>query len=62
MENLSDSDLLLTKIEIPADSFSLIRYHLFRGGIHPASIFPGLSGLVKRIRYQHEFLEDEKLE
>ena len=61
MEKLSDSDLLLTKIEIPAESFCLIRYHLFRGGIHPASIFPGLSGLVKRIRYQHEFLEDEKL-
>jgi hypothetical protein len=59
LENASDSDLLLTKIEIPADSFVSIRYHLFRGGVNPASMFPGLTGLVKRIRYQHELLADE---
>lgn len=59
MEELSDADLLLTKIEIPAGAFSTIRYHLFRGGIHPASLFPGLTGLVKRIRFQHELLDDE---
>lgn len=59
MEEIEDTDLTLTKIEIPAAAFQTIRYPLFRGGIHPSSIFPGLTGLVKRIRYQHELLCDE---
>ncbi len=59
-KQLQNSDFLLTKIEIPADCFPTLRYHLFRSGVHPASLYPGLSGLVRRIRYQHEFLADEK--
>lgn len=59
-KQLKDSDLLLTKIEIPADCFPTLRYHLFRSGVHAAALYPGLSGLVQRIRYQHEFLVDEK--
>ena len=61
MEKLPHVDLRLTKIEIPADAFPTIRYHLFRGGIHHASLFPGLNGLVQRIRYKHELLIDEKM-
>lgn len=59
MEEIANSDLLLTKIEIPADFFPTIRHQLFWGGVHHASLFPGLSGLVKKIRYQHELLDDE---
>ena len=59
MEEIINADLRLSKIEIPAAAFPTIRYHLFRGGIHPASLFPGLTGLVKRIRFQHELLDDE---
>lgn len=58
-EQLSDADLLLTKVEIPADCFPTLRYQLFRSGVHPASLYPGLSGLIQRIRYQHEMLADE---
>lgn len=54
-----ETNTYLTKIEIPADSFSVIRNKLFRLGISPASLFPGLSGLVGRIKYQNEKLEDE---
>lgn len=60
-KRLKDADLLLTKIEIPAECFPTLRYHLYRSGVHPASLYPGLPGLVQRIRYQHEFLDDEKL-
>ncbi len=53
-------DLRLVKIEVPAAAFMKLRYHLFRNGINPATIFPGLAGLVGRIRYQHEFMTDEQ--
>lgn len=59
-EQMSDMNLLLTKIEIPASCFPTIRYHLFRVGVHPASLYPGLSGLIQRIKYQHELLPDEQ--
>ncbi|MBN1253452.1 MAG: FRG domain-containing protein [Bacteroidales bacterium] len=49
----------LLKIEIPAKSFSTLRYQLFRLGVTPSSLFPGLSGLVDRIKYQNELLIDE---
>lgn len=60
-EEMDDGDLLLTKIEIPPDAFWIMRHRLFRLGVHPASLFPGLSGLVGRIRYENEMLEDEPL-
>jgi hypothetical protein len=58
-EDTKDADLLLSKIEIPADSFPTIRYHLFRLGITPSSLFPGISGLVERIKYVNEPCKDE---
>lgn len=57
-EEANDSDKRLTKIEIPAKSFPTIRYHLFRLGVNPATLFPGLTGLVERIKYQNEPCED----
>lgn len=53
------ADNLLTKIEITPDSFWVIRHQLFRLGVHPASLFPGLSGLVDRIKHQNELLADD---
>lgn len=58
-EDTKDSDLFLSKIEIPADAFPTIRYHLFRLGITPSSLFPGISGLVERIKYENEPCEHE---
>lgn len=59
-EETKDVAYVLTRIEASADDFFAIRYRLFRIGIHPSSMFPGLAGLVDRIRYQHELLADEK--
>lgn len=60
LEEIKDADLRLAKIEIPPESFPTVRYHLFRVGISPASLFPGLQGLVERIRYDNMLSEDEK--
>ncbi|WP_320043149.1 FRG domain-containing protein [uncultured Desulfobacter sp.] len=59
LENTKDADLLLRKIEIPSESFSTLRYKLFRLGINASSLFPGLHGLVERIKYQNELGKDE---
>jgi hypothetical protein len=55
-----NADLLLTKIEVPAEDFATIRYQLFRVGISPSTLFPGLSGIVERIRYDYMLCSDEK--
>jgi hypothetical protein len=60
LEQIRDSDLRLTKIEVPPKFFTTVRYHLFRIGVSPASLFPGLSGLVDRIRYDNMLSEDER--
>lgn len=59
LEQMSNSDLLLTKIEIAPEFFTVLRYHLFRVGISPASLFPGLSGLVEKICYDNMLCKDE---
>lgn len=59
LEACQDSDYRLTKVEITSDSFASLRYHLFRIGINPATLFPGVSGLVSRIRYEREPCHDE---
>jgi len=58
-ESIPDTELLLSKIEIPADAFQIFRYQLFRLGITASILFPGLYGLVERIKYQNELCEDE---
>jgi hypothetical protein len=59
LEESKYSDLLLSKIEILPDAFASIRYHLFRVGIHPATLFPGLSGVVDKLRYDNIMSSDE---
>jgi hypothetical protein len=49
----------LAKILIPSSSFASLRHTLFRFGLSPSSLFPGLAGLAKRIRWQNEFMTDE---
>jgi len=51
---------VLAKIQIPAACFTTIRYDLFRVGISPSSLFPGLSGIADRIRYDNMPCSDEK--
>jgi putative transposase len=58
-EDMKDADLLLSKIEVPTDLLASFRYQLFRLGISPASLFPGLPGLVDRIRYDNIRCDDE---
>ena len=58
-ESINDSDLILRNIEVSAESFSIIRYQLFRVGISPASLFPGLQGIVDKIRYENIRCQDE---
>jgi len=63
-EEMEDSDLLLKKIEIDSDAFDAfinIRYQLSRIGVGPASLLPGLSGVVDRIRYENMKCKDETL-
>ncbi len=50
---------VLTKIIIPASSFSDMRYQLDRFGINSASLFPDLDGLCNNIQWLHSELEDE---
>jgi len=59
LEGTKDSDLRLTKIEILPQYFATIRYQLFRVGINPACLFPGLSGVVDKIIYANKMCEDE---
>jgi hypothetical protein len=56
---IRDSDLLLKKIEIPASAFVTMRSQLSRLGVNAASLFPGLSGVVDRIRYDNMPCKDE---
>lgn len=59
LQEIKHADLCLTKIEIHKDSFWMITRQLFRLGVHAASLFPGLPGLVERIKYENEFRKDE---
>lgn len=58
-ESTNDPDLTLTKIEVPCRFFTTVRYHLFKVGISPASLFPGLPGIVDKICYDNMLCEDE---
>jgi len=58
-DSFRDAEFALTKIEIPGLSFPSIRYHLFRVGVSPASLFPGLAGVADKIRYDNVFVSDE---
>ena len=58
LENTQYANLVLRRIEIPAECFPTLRHHLFRIGINPSALFPGLMGLVERIKYEYEPCED----
>lgn len=58
-ESTSYPDLRLTKIDVPCCFFTTIRYHLFKVGISPATLFPGLPGIVDKICYDNMLCSDE---
>lgn len=41
------------RLRIPAEKKDVLRYELFRLGVHESSLFPDLDGLAARIRWQH---------
>ncbi len=47
------SDWKIEKLRIPRDKKKSLRYELFRIGIHKSSLFPDLSGLAERLKWQH---------
>lgn len=59
LEEFPDADIRLRRIELPPELFPILRYQLFRVGITPASLFPGLQGLADRIRYDNIKCKDE---
>jgi hypothetical protein len=50
---------LLTKIQLPAETFQTIRRDLARCGVNAASIYPDIDGLCKHIEWLHSLLTDE---
>lgn len=56
----SDTDLTLKKIHIPESLFPTFYYNLSRVGVSASTLFPGLYGIVERIRYENINREDEK--
>lgn len=49
-------DWKFEKSKIPASCKDSIRYHLYRLGIHQASMFPDIDGLAARVAWQHSVL------
>jgi hypothetical protein len=59
LEQSNDFKSKLTKLEIPADKFAHLRFHLDRYGVNHTSVFPGLDGLCSHIRWNRCLLSDE---
>jgi len=49
----------LTKLQIPAQRFSEMRFELDRFNVNVASLFPDLDGLCTHIQWLNSYLEDE---
>lgn len=49
----------LLKINVPASSFSLIRYHLDLLGVHAMALFPDLDGVCRHVRWSSTCESDE---
>lgn len=49
----------LTKVIIPAKSFTNLRYHLDRFGINHSSMFPDIDGVCKHVEWLNSRLADE---
>jgi hypothetical protein len=46
-------DWEIEKLSVPANCKELLRYSLFRLGVHASSLFPDIDGLAARLRWQH---------
>lgn len=58
-EKEKDAEHTLRKIKLPGEYHRHIRYDLSLLGISASTFFPGIEGIVRRIRYENEFTEDE---
>ncbi len=47
------------KIEVQADSFSLMRKMLQVMGVNHASIFPDIDGLCAHLQWRYSYLDDD---
>lgn len=56
---IENGDLRLSKIEIPPNAVCDIRGKLAQLGVHSATMFPGLKGIINRIIFENEALDDE---
>jgi hypothetical protein len=54
-------DVLLSKILVSADSVPSMRLFLTRLGVNHALLYPGIAGIVGKLRYQYEIPRDERL-
>jgi len=59
LEEIYEDEPKLVRIQIAPSFVPTLRYQLFRVGISPASLFPGISGIVDKIRYDNMKCEDE---
>jgi hypothetical protein len=55
----SDYGNRLTKLIVPAETFSAVRFHLGRFNISSAALLGGLEGVCKNIEWLHSRLPDE---
>lgn len=46
----------IERLLVPAERKSVLRYQLFRLGVHQSALFPDLDGLAARISWQHGIL------
>jgi FRG domain-containing protein len=49
----------LTRVSIPPDRFAHLRFQLSTCGVNHASVFPGLDGLCRHIKWERCYLDDE---
>lgn len=59
-ENNKIYNKYLTKIKIPGERFSQIRFQLDRLGINERSLFPDIDGTANYVEWLHTYLADEE--
>ena len=53
LDKVLRDDWSIERLRIPAANKGVLRYQLFRVGIHSSSLFPDVDGLAARLRWQH---------
>jgi hypothetical protein len=53
-------DWSIERHRIPAEKKEILRYELFRLGVHASAMFPGVEGLAARLKWQHSVVSPFK--